>query len=339
MASASKFSIRFQTRSISFPCISHPTTFEIEEQLNMIKTTVAEAASADAICSALFQMTRLYKCMNVLLTSSTTKVLLSREQNKKWVDELVDESVKFLDICGSISDMLSEFKGHNKELVCGLRRRKGELSVENSIKKYNCFRKKMKKDVRGLIGSLKQVDKLINSGGSMVIDSDNHQLAAVIKAVTGVSKVTIMVLESLLTFICVPVSKPGRWSVLVSKLMHKGIMACEDQLENGNVNEFERSDGALSKYGMRNVQIAECSLERLGGQIESMESGVECIFRSLELLSTTGLIEDGDEVVEVEALHCAASEDSEKLDNHGSTGLLVVKIEMMKERFSKLLLR
>ncbi|KAI3704492.1 hypothetical protein L1987_74713 [Smallanthus sonchifolius] len=259
----------------SIEMISHPTTFEIEEQLNKIKTTLAEAASADTICRALSQLTRLFKCMDDLLTSSTTQVLLSREQNKKWVDELVDESVKFLDICGSISEMLSEFKGHNKDLVCGLRRRKGELSVENSIKKYNCFRKKMKKDVRGLIGSLKQVDKLINSGSSMVVNSDNHQLAAVIKSVTGVSKVIIMVLESLLTFICVPVSKPCRWSVLVSKLMHKGIVACEDQLENGMGNEFERSDTALSKYGMGNVQIAECSLERLGGQIESMEGGID----------------------------------------------------------------
>ncbi|KAI3775788.1 hypothetical protein L1987_45542 [Smallanthus sonchifolius] len=49
--------------------------------------------------------------------------------------------------------------------------------------------------------------------------------------------------------------------------------------------------------------------------------------------------ESGDEVVEVEALHCAASEDLEKLDNHGVLGWLLVKIEMMKERFSKLLLR
>ncbi|KAI3704490.1 hypothetical protein L1987_74711 [Smallanthus sonchifolius] len=252
MAGASKSSIRCQTKSISLPCRSHPITSEIEELLNKIKTTAEEAASADAICRALSQLTRLYKSMDDLLTSSTTHVLMSREQNKKWVDEFVDDSVKYLDICKSISDMLSEIKVQNRELVCALRRKKGELSCENSIKKYNCFRKRMKKDVRGLIGSLKRVDNTI-SGGSVVVDSDDHQLAAVIKA-----------------------------------LMHKGIVTCEDQQENGIGNEFEGIDAALRilcKYGvsseMGNVQIAQCSLERLGDQIESMEGGLECIFRCL----------------------------------------------------------
>ncbi|MFS7954950.1 hypothetical protein Hanom_Chr07g00636691 [Helianthus anomalus] len=291
MASTSKLTIKCQTKSISLPCRSHPISFEIEELLNKIKTTAAEAASADAICSGLSQLSRLYKCMDDLLTSSTTQVLMSREQNKNWVDELVDESVRFLDICGSIRDMLSEIQGHNRELLCALRRRKGEMSSENCMEKYNCFRKKMKKDVKMLIGSLKQVDNMINGGGgggSVVVDSDNHQLMAVIRAVIGVSEVTILVLESLLMFFCVPVSKTNRWSLVVSKFLHKGIVACEYQQENGSGNEFQRIDAALTrlcKYGvsseMRNVQIAQCRLDRFGAQIESMEGGLDSIFRCL----------------------------------------------------------
>ncbi|KAF5798605.1 hypothetical protein HanRHA438_Chr07g0305051 [Helianthus annuus] len=290
MASTSKLSIKCQTKSISLPCRSHPISFGIEELLNKIKTTAVEAASADTICSELSQLSRLYKCMDDLLTSSTTQVLMSREQNKNWVDELVDESVRFLDICGSISDMLSEIKGHNRELLSALRRRKGEMSFENCMEKYNCFRKKMKKDVKMLIGSLKQVDNMINGGGggSVVVDSDNHQLVAVIRTVIGVSEVTILVFESLLMFFCVPVSKTHRWSLVVSKFLHKGIVACEDQQENGIGNEFERMDAALTrlcKYGvsseMRNVQIAQCRLDRLGAQIECMEGGLDSIFRCL----------------------------------------------------------
>ncbi|MFS7996281.1 hypothetical protein Hanom_Chr12g01128131 [Helianthus anomalus] len=107
----------------------------------------------------------------------------SHEQNKKRVNELVDESVKFLDICGSISEMLSEIKGHSRDLVCALGRRMGDhLIIENNIMKYNCFRKKLKKHVKGLITSLKQVDNLSAGGGSVVVDSNNHQLAAVIRA-------------------------------------------------------------------------------------------------------------------------------------------------------------
>ncbi|KAJ0770906.1 hypothetical protein HanPI659440_Chr07g0262991 [Helianthus annuus] len=291
MVPTSNLSIR-SIKSISLPGRSHPLTLEIDELLNKIKTTAAEAVSAGAICSGLSQLSRLYKCMDDLLTSSTTQVMMSCEQNKKWVDEFVDESVKFLDVCGGISDMISEIKGHYKDLLCSLRRRKGELSVENSIMKYNCFRKKMKKDIKRLTGSLKQIDIIINGGGggSMVVksESDNHQLAAVIKAVIGVSEVTVLVFESLLMFICAPVSKPKKWSLGVSKLMHQGSVACEDQQENGDANEFERTDAALRilhkngfSSGMRNVQIVHCWLERFGAQIESMEGGLECIFRCL----------------------------------------------------------
>ncbi|KAM0067768.1 hypothetical protein Hdeb2414_s0002g00065211 [Helianthus debilis subsp. tardiflorus] len=290
MASVSKFSIKSQTKSISLPCRSHPTTLEIEELLSKIKTTVAEASSAEAICNNLSQLTGLYKCMNNLLASPTTQVLMSHEQNKKWVHELVDESVKFLDICGSISEMLSEIKGHSRDLVCALRRRMGDQRItENSIMKYNCFRKKLKKHVKGLNTSLKQVDNLSAGGGSVVVDSNNHHLAAVIRAVIGVSEMTILGFESLLMFFSASVPKPNRWSTVVSKIMHKEMVACEDQKENGSVNDFENIDAALKilcKFGFcsekgNHVQIAQCRLERVGAHIERMESGLECIFRFL----------------------------------------------------------
>ncbi|KAL8240478.1 hypothetical protein R6Q59_013833 [Mikania micrantha] len=287
MVVVSKFSIKIQTKSISLPCRSHPTTFEIEELLSKIKTAIEEASSVEAICNSLSHLTGLYKCMNDLLTSSTTQVLLSNGENKKWVDELVDESVRFLDICGSIRDMLSEIKDHSRDLLCALRRRKGDnhVTIENSIMKCNCFRRNLRKRVRGLSASLKQADNF----GSVVVGYDNHQLAAVIRAVIGVSEMTILVFESLLMFLCVPVSKPRRWSIVVSKLMHKEMVACEDQKENHvAVNEFESIDAALRilcKYGsygsIGNVQIAQCRLERLGAQIESMESRLELMFRFL----------------------------------------------------------
>ncbi|GJV14343.1 BPS1, chloroplastic-like protein [Tanacetum coccineum] len=283
MAAASMFSIKSQTKSISLPCRSHPTTFQIEELLNKIKTTSSEAVSTDAICSSLSQMTTLYKCMDNLLTSSTTQILMSSEQNKKWVDELVDESVKFLDICGNVRDMLSEIKDHNRDLYSALRRRKKDSNVVDSVMKYNCFRKKMKKNVKGLVANLKQVDNMVTGFGS-----DDHQLAAMMRAVVGVSEVTIMVLESLLTFFCVPVSKPNRWSVVVSKLTHKGRVACEEQPEQGVVNELESIDAALnvlckhkSSCDPENVHIAQCGLETLKAEIESIESGLESVFRCL----------------------------------------------------------
>ncbi|XP_023754181.2 uncharacterized protein LOC111902585 [Lactuca sativa] len=285
MAAASRFSIRSQTKSISLPSRSHPTTLRIEELLNKIKATTA---STETICSGLSQLTGLYECMDELLTSSTTHVLMSRQQNKKWVDELMEESVMLLDVCGNIRDILSEIKGHTRDLLCALRRRKGDLNIQNSITKYNCFRKKMIKDVRKLVASLKQFDN-VTTGDSVVVDSDNHQLAATIKAVLGVVEMTISVFNSFLMFLSVPILKANRWSFVVSKLIHKGIVACETQQEHGILNELESVDSALQrlcKHGSLsgeggNVEIAQCRLQRLGVQIENMESGFEYMFRCL----------------------------------------------------------
>ena len=50
-------------------------------------------------------------------------------------------------------------------------------------------------------------------------------------------------------------------------------------------NEFERVDEALRKLfkdeSLSDAQIAKCTLETFGGQIERMESGLACMFRCL----------------------------------------------------------
>ncbi|KAL8194092.1 hypothetical protein R6Q57_026334 [Mikania cordata] len=289
---SSKSSTKGQVKSISLPCRTHPTTVRIEQELNTAKIAAAVAASkpsAETICSGLSQLAELYKCLDDLLNLSATRVLVSGDQNTKWVEELVEESVNLLDVCGSIRDMVTQYKEHAKDLQCVLRRRKSDLGSEKSVIGYNCFRKKMKKDAKLLVGSLKQVDNMIASGGTVVVGSDNHQLAAVTKAVIGVSETTVSVFESLLLFFSTPVSKPNRWSIVVSKLMHKGIVACEDQQEHAIVNEFESVVDELLQMLCKNgsstqqekMQIAKCRLETLETQLECMETGLECMFRQL----------------------------------------------------------
>ncbi|KAI3794313.1 hypothetical protein L1987_36942 [Smallanthus sonchifolius] len=287
---SSKFSNKGQVKSISLPCRSHPTTVRIEQELNTAKTAAVVAASkpsAENICCGLSHLAEVYKCMDDLLNMSATRVLISGDQNKKWVEGLVEESVSLLDVCCSIRDMVTQVKEFVRDLQCVLRRRKVrkcELSNEKSVINYNCFRKKMKKDVRLLVGSLKQVDNTITGGGG----SDNQQLAAVMKAVIGVSETTVSVFESLLWFFSRPVSKPNRWSIVVLKLMHKGIVASEDQPEHGIVNEFESLDDALqslckngSSTQVEKIQVAKCRLEIVETQLECLETKLECMFRRL----------------------------------------------------------
>nr|XP_043634709.1 uncharacterized protein LOC122605816 [Erigeron canadensis] len=293
MAVSSKLNItKVQVKSISLPSRSHPTTLRIEQELNNAATATVVATSkpsVENIFNGLSQLVEVYKCMDDLLNSSATQVLISREQNTKWVEELIEESIRFLDVCGSIRDMVTQIKEHIVDLHCALRRRKEDSSFETSIAKYISFRKKMKKDVRFLVASLKQVDHMITCGGLVVVDSDNHHLAAVIKAVIRVSETTVSIFESLLMFFSMPSTKPNKWSIVVSKLIHKGMVACEDhQQQQEIVNEFELIDGALQILSKNQsstkgdkMEVAKCRLERLESRVEGMETRVECVFRQL----------------------------------------------------------
>ncbi|XP_022741822.1 uncharacterized protein LOC111293302 [Durio zibethinus] len=80
--------------------------------------------------------------------------------------------------------------------------------------------------------------------------------------------------------------KPSKWS-LVSKLVRKGLTACEEQQ---NMNELERVDIAVSNLLLQSsreeseeekIQSAQVQLKSLDAIFESFEDGLECLFRSL----------------------------------------------------------
>ncbi|KAB2618217.1 hypothetical protein D8674_014086 [Pyrus ussuriensis x Pyrus communis] len=124
---------KYEVRSISLPSRSHPTTIRVEEELSRRQTSSASAS----ICKVLCGLEELYDCC---------------------MDELLDGSLRLLDICGITRDAMSQIKEHVRDLQSALRRRKGDSNIESSIASYNCFRKKMKKDTKKLITSLKQVN-------------------------------------------------------------------------------------------------------------------------------------------------------------------------------------
>ncbi|KAL8240480.1 hypothetical protein R6Q59_013835 [Mikania micrantha] len=261
----SKFITRCHVKRSSSPCRSPPTSLP--------------NPSAENICSRLSQIVEISEFKVDLFPD-----LISGNQNKKWVEELLDKSMKLLEVCSRTWDMVTQFKEQIRDVNCLLRRRKFDLRCETGIKKYNCFRKKMKKDAKLLIAGLKQADNMITSDASMAVDSDNNQLATVIKVVSK----TVPVFESLLMYFGMPISKPSRWSILVSKLIHKGKGACEDQQEHGIMNDFEIIDLELqnlckngSSEQEKKMQIAKCRLERKAPQIECLETGLECMFRHL----------------------------------------------------------
>ncbi|KAA3475119.1 hypothetical protein EPI10_025342 [Gossypium australe] len=71
-------------------------------------------------------------------------------------DELLDGSLRLLDLCSTAKDIVLQTKESTNELLSALRRRKtGESEIVSEVKKYISFRKVSKKTIHKALGNLK----------------------------------------------------------------------------------------------------------------------------------------------------------------------------------------
>nr|XP_043639167.1 uncharacterized protein LOC122610237 [Erigeron canadensis] len=270
-----RFNSKFQKKSISLPCRSHPSTLRIEEELTKIKSSTLTKASADNISDGLCQLANLYDHVDDLLASVATQNLISAHGKEMWLEEVLEGSIKLLDVCSILRDVILQIKENLRDLQCALRRRKGQTSIGTSIKEFSSFRKNMLKDAKELIMSLKQSEK---STGLMT-DPCNHHLTAVIRVFVEITDLAVVVFESLFKLVS-PVSKVNGWSIAVSKLIHKRAVACQQTM-----NEFENIDAALhyilcnGQETSEDTRTAHSRVEDLYAKITRIESGLGCLFR------------------------------------------------------------
>ncbi|CAJ1933554.1 unnamed protein product [Sphenostylis stenocarpa] len=91
----------------------------------------------------------LHECADKLLQLPITQQALARECSNKCVDELLDGSVKILDICGTIKDCLRQQKESMNELESAIRRRRdAEAGFTIESGRYLSSRKQIKKAIR-----------------------------------------------------------------------------------------------------------------------------------------------------------------------------------------------
>jgi hypothetical protein len=278
-------------RSISLPPRSHPTTVRVEEELNKLKSWESSSSSsskAETICVGLSLLSELYRRIEDLLNLPLTQQALSQDQHQKWVNELLEGSLRYLDACGNTRDSVLSMQETIRELQSALRRRKvGDSSVESVVSAYICSRRKMKKETAKSLASLKPMDGKFGDSGLM-LDLDDH-LLAVVRVLRETSLITISIFHALLLFLSMPVLKPkaSRWS-LVSKLVQKGALARKEKQEN--VDELEGVDMALGNLLMQSssrdvegqkIQSAQIRLDALDVSMEGLVKGLECLFRRL----------------------------------------------------------
>ncbi|KAL2348671.1 hypothetical protein Fmac_002671 [Flemingia macrophylla] len=271
---------KFHVRSNSFPSGSHPSISKLEEELSKLKTWEATSTStSNSIVTSLSLLQDLHICLEDLLNLPSTQKMISNHQGDKCIDELLDGSVRILDVCGITRDTVLQIKENVQSLHSTLRRRKESLNIERIIAEYNLVSKKMKKNVKKLIKSFKQMETKFRAS---TLFNQDQQYAALIRVLREVIVINISIFQSLLAFLAVPASKSkaNKW-LLIAKLMNKGVRSCEE-----NSNEWQCVEASLSSLqsegtSVVNIQAAQQRLEELEKAIQSIENGLESLFRRM----------------------------------------------------------
>ncbi|OVA11240.1 Protein of unknown function DUF241 [Macleaya cordata] len=283
-------------RSISLPTRSHPEFYRIDEDLKKVQTWESMAASttplkANTIQIGLVGLAELYNSFEDVLSLPLTKqALANNHQNKELVDEILDGSVRLLDIISTVKDILASMKEQVQDLQSAIRRKSSAGEINNKVGAYICFRKKVKKDISKCIVALKRMGNLYCEPSPSL---EQDHLSMVVRLLSEVRVITISIFQHLLSFISA--SKPmkarnGRWA-LISKLMHKGRVACEGEHES-TMSEVEIVDVAIfdaisagkassKDTEMEKLQAAQKWLEKLENGIEGLEAESEFTFRRL----------------------------------------------------------
>ncbi|KAI3767807.1 hypothetical protein L2E82_18219 [Cichorium intybus] len=199
----------------------------------------------------------------------------------------MDGLVGFLDVCGITRGIVSELKRHVIVLQCALRRRKAASTLER-ITQYNCFRKRITKDVKRLIANLKQ------SMAAKLEEYHNHHHEVVIKTIKEVREVTVTIFESLLKLLVMADSRTAtanKWSRVVSTLIQKTRVACElhhhrQQEQHWRTNyDLEGLDVSCPigciKDGLPSWSYGKCQLERMEALLERIEDSLESLYLTL----------------------------------------------------------
>ncbi|XP_028752862.1 uncharacterized protein LOC114712479 [Neltuma alba] len=265
--------ISLHARSNSFPNAPHPLVSQFEEHLNRLKSSES-ASSSSSLSHKLSGLQDLHESSEKLLQLSTTRQALAQDCTQKCVDELLDGSLRLLDICSTAKDCLVQSKKSVYEVQSAIRRRGAEVALTVGAANYLASRKNVKKEIQKASGNLKG----IRNQFTVSSEAKENGILSMLKEAKAV---TVSTLESLLYFVSDPKgqSKQSRWSE-ISKLMKPKRVACDSQ--EMVTSEFEKVDSALKSLISQkhaSTDNFQGDLENLETCIQDLEIGVECLSR------------------------------------------------------------
>ncbi|XP_062119439.1 uncharacterized protein LOC133833728 [Humulus lupulus] len=261
----------YHVRSNSFPSRQHPLISEFEDRL---RSSVEASSPSTSITSQLSGLQDLHDCVDKLLLLPLNQQALSREHNEKSLNEILDGSLRLLDVCNIAKDALLLTKESTQELQSIIRRRRsGETELTSEIKKFLVSRKVMKKALRKGLENKRSITSLKKEQVS----------SEIVSMLREVESIAVAVFESLISFISGP--KSSSWS-LVTKIMNTKRVVVEVVNES---NEFTSADAVLNLLITRKVKKSDNSLEEnvqnqlqnLELCIQDLEEGVDSFYRRL----------------------------------------------------------
>ncbi|KAL2926599.1 Sterile alpha motif domain-containing protein 9-like [Bienertia sinuspersici] len=154
--------------------------------LNLSRLRSSQAVStSSSLNQTLTNLKDLYCSFDELLQLPLNQQAVSQNVNSKWIEEVLEESLRLLDICGTSRDVLVQSKECLQDIQSVLRRRcSGELNITNEVAQYLNVRKSAKKMIKKSLKNIKETEKtnkdnaiqtMLKDVSTMTLDSTIRQ--------------------------------------------------------------------------------------------------------------------------------------------------------------------
>ncbi|KAL3641080.1 hypothetical protein CASFOL_016048 [Castilleja foliolosa] len=247
----------FHSRSNSFPSQSHPAINDVEDQLERLKAS--QATSTSSICANLSSLRDLHDNINNMIQMPSIQQALSLEQGQTWINELLDGSLRLVDLCGFSRDIVQLTKESVQDLESSIRRRS--------------------EDINAYVASRKKIIKMVNKCNKNLKSSSNQDstpLPTIGTMLKEAETLDFSILKSVLMLLSGENNNKKSWSLLSkftqnSSTVHSELVQAED-LCSLNIHKSLKSID--SKNMLNQLKTSEMT-------IQEVEEGLDALFRSL----------------------------------------------------------
>ncbi|QCE16827.1 hypothetical protein DEO72_LG11g3846 [Vigna unguiculata] len=269
-------------RSTSLPSRPHPLILECNEHLDSLRASKATTFSSLFLSQNIRCLQDLIECVEKLTHLPLTQDVLLHEREEKWVDGVLDGSLRLLDVCSAAKDALLHTKECTREVHSMIRRKRGgEVELAAEAKKFLTSRKVVKKAISKALANLNATSK--SSNISSTTDKDPQTLS-LITLLQDTEVATLSTFQTLLQFISASTQQKSNGWLSISKLIQAKRVGCSEVADE---NEFAQVDAALQSFVFAKTSKSEETknlqrhLEKMESCIQEFEEGLEFLFRRL----------------------------------------------------------